>query len=263
MLVRGDKTRESPAPRRLAWAIGLVILVVGCRHPAAGPTLDALEAGATDLGTKPLAVTGEADVKVALARTRESNDPESAIGFYEEALRLDPKRDDAHARLAVLLDRRGDFKASAAHYEAALKARPDDPDRLCDRGYSLYLQERPAEAERIFRRALKAAPSHARAHNNLGLLLARRGRNDEALSHFAAAGESPADARANLAFAQALEGRKSQARASYTQALAVDPRCESAKKGLAILDRTATTGPAAGDTTVIRASGTTQGPVRP
>jgi Flp pilus assembly protein TadD len=191
-----------------------------------------------------------ADVKIALARTSEASDADAAIGMYQEALKLDPTRADARARLAVLYDLRGDFRASAPHHEAALKDRPDDPERLSNRGYSLYLQGETAEAEQLLRRAIAAAPHHARAHNNLGLLLGRQGRTDEALAHFAAAGASAADCQVNLAFALAVEGRSDEARSRYAAALSREPGSEVAARGLALLDRPRRPDDAPGDPAV-------------
>lgn len=233
-------TRPFAARSRPLMAVVVVaaaLIVSGCRNAGirqADPSAPAAEAA-----ERPprLDARGTADVKIAVARTTEPHDAPAAIAIYEEALKLDPDRHDARARLAVLHDRRGDFRASAPHYDAALKARPDDPDLLCDRGYSLYLQGRTEEAERHLRRAIAVQPDCARARNNLGLLLGRQGRADEAMAQFAAAGGSPADCQTNLAFAMAVEGRRDEARASYAAALAAEPNSEIAAKGLALVEK--------------------------
>ena len=72
----------------------------------------------------------------------------------------------------------------------------------------------------------------ARAHTNLGLLLARTDRRDKAMTEFARAGCTEAEARANLAFALTLEQKPDEARQQYELALAVDSTSKAAQKGL-------------------------------
>src|SRR5581483_4349081 len=121
-------------------------------------------------------------------------------------------------------------------YRKALALRPGDPDIFCDVGYSFYLQRRWAEAEMNLRQAIALRPNHARAHNNLGLLLARTGRDAESLAEFRRAGCAEAEARANVAFALSLEGNLPQAREQYRKALAADASSKTARAGLARLE---------------------------
>ena len=69
---------------------------------------------------------------------------------------------------------------------------------------------RPAEAIPHLARAVEIAPSNAKAHANLGAVLANEGRVSEALPHFERALElNPGDdaARRNLTEAKRLAGR--------------------------------------------------------
>ena len=118
-------------------------------------------------------------------------DLDTAMAAYHEALKNDPHRADANQRLAVVHDRMGQFKESAGYYAKALAAAPGDAEIFCDKGYSLYLQRRWAEADVCLRQAIALKPRLARAHNNLGLLLAKDGKVDEALAEFRAAGLRP------------------------------------------------------------------------
>src|SRR5215210_8056882 len=127
------------------------------------------------------------------------------MAAYQDALRRDAHRADAYLRLAVLHDRQGQFQESAGLYQQALTARPGDPDIYSDKGYSLYLQRRWVEAEMSLRQAIVLRPDHARAHNNLGLVLAHTGRPDLAMIEFGQGGCTEADARINLAYALTLE----------------------------------------------------------
>jgi tetratricopeptide (TPR) repeat protein len=104
-------------------------------------------------------------------------------------------------------------------------------------GYSLYLQSRWPEAEMNLQQALAIQPNHVRAHNNLGMLLARIGRPQEALSEFHLAGCRDADAYVNLAFALTLEQHWPEARQHYQHALQADPSSLAAQKGLRELEQ--------------------------
>ena len=174
-----------------------------------------------------------ADVEFALGRSmEEEGNAEAARPAYLAALAKDPKRGDAEARLAILDDRKGDFPGAEKHFERALKLRPKDPEILCDRGYSLYLHRRWAEAEASLKQALAVDPSHARSHANLGLVFAQRGDAPAALLEFARAGCDPSDARSNLALVLAMEGRFEEARGEYALALVAKPKSALASEGL-------------------------------
>lgn len=222
--------------------LGAAVLVIGlawcagCRSPGGMEMRSPLPGDGpsprVDLNARQMA-----DLQVAYARTLEKRgEVEQAQARYQEAVRQDPQRGDAWLRLAILHDREGRFAESADMYRKALASRPGDPEIYCDVGYSFYLQRRWAEAEMNLRQALALRPNHARAHNNLGLLLARTGRDEEALAQFRQAGGGEADSHANLAFALALEGQWPEAKQHYQAALAADPTAKSAKAGMAKLD---------------------------
>ena len=173
------------------------------------------------------------DVQLSLGRSLENQgNLEGAQRAYREAVQSDPQRAEAYWRLALLKDRQGNVQESAAFYRKALAADPDNPDILCDSGYSLYLQRRWAEAEVNLRQAVKLKPGHQRAHSNLGLLFAQTELADEALSEFRKAGCDEADARANVAFVLTLNRRWVAAREQYELALTANPDSPTAKEGL-------------------------------
>src|SRR6476661_10393026 len=64
---------------------------------------------------------------------------------------------------------------------AVLAAAPGDADALNLLGVVRAKQARPAEAERLFRRALTSSPTHLGAHTNLAELLTTTNRSAEAL----------------------------------------------------------------------------------
>ncbi len=112
-------------------------------------------------------------------------------------------------RLGVLYDKQGKFEKAREYYGKALKHRPNDAELLCDIGYSYYLQQNWKESESHLRSAVKIDPQLERAHNNLGLVLARMDQPDAALAAFRkAAGDSDvALANFNYVFAEKNESR--------------------------------------------------------
>jgi len=187
--------------------------------------------------------------KFTLARTVEQSvELERAAAAYEDVLKSDRKHAAAHHRLAVVRDKQGKFDEAEQHFRLALHQKPNDAELLCDFGYSLYLRGQYAEAERLLRGALTHEPGLPRAHNNLGLLLARTGRVAESIPHFEAASGKPAEARANAAFALMLEERWPEAHEQLLAALASDPSCAVASQRLrevqAVLVRLPPTRPA-------------------
>ena len=224
-------TKQKRGGARLGAFLGLMALA-GCAQSNTRTATTPMLPGMADQNPK-LTASQVADIQVALGRTLEKRgDRVQAMAAYNEALRQDPHHTEACARLAVLYDRDGRFKDSERLYQQALAARPQDPDLLCNRGYSLYLQRRLPEAEAAFRQVIALAPEHRRAHNNLGLVLAQLDHADEAIAEFRSAGCNENSARTNLAFSFALQGRWQEARAQYQTVLTADPSSARARDGL-------------------------------
>jgi Flp pilus assembly protein TadD len=117
-------------------------------------------------------------------------------------------------------------------YHKALAVHPGDPAVYCSLGYSFYLRGRMTESEMNLRQAIAIHPEQTKAHNNLGLVLGRAGRDEEALDEFRKAGCDQASAHTNLALAQALEHHLPEARQNYERALALSPSSVEARTGL-------------------------------
>ena len=187
--------------------------------------------------TEAITARQEADAQISLGRAAEQRgDFEQAILAYRSALKRDKSRADAYHRLAVVHDKQGKFRESAEFYRRALAASPRDPDLFCDMGYSLYLQRRWAEAERRLKQAIALDREHARAHNNLGLVLARDGRSEEAVTEFRKSGCDAAQAHENIAFALTTERRWVEARKQYQLALKSRPDSKTPRDRLQQLD---------------------------
>ncbi|QDT63724.1 tetratricopeptide repeat protein [Calycomorphotria hydatis] len=82
---------------------------------------------------------------------------------------------DAQHRLGVMADLQGDFLAADQHYRAALAQQPENPNLLCDIGYSFFLRGDTSSAERYLQASLSIEPNHRQALYNLGLLYGQTG----------------------------------------------------------------------------------------
>ncbi len=183
--------------------------------------------------TEPLRPEQKADIQIAMARSLERQGrTDDAKKMYLQAIQAAPKRADVHHFLALLYDRNGECRAAEKYYQQALDLDAQNAELHCDLGYNYYLQQRWQDAEARLRCALELASDLPRAHNNLGLLLARTGREGEALEEFMRAGSSPAEAHANLACVFMLSNRWQEAETTFQQALAINPKLESAQEGL-------------------------------
>jgi TolB-like protein/Tfp pilus assembly protein PilF len=172
--------------------------------------------------------------------TRE--DIHKAIGYYEEALRLDPRYALACANLsrAAIGLARGFFAGLAAEEreKAIAKARASakralglDPNlaeaHLAQGGVLRDLDFNFAAAEAEFRRALELAPQNAGVTSNLAFLIAMLGRLDEAvplLQRAIALDPLRTLSHDNLAIILIALGRYDEAEAALRKAIELQPQ---------------------------------------
>ncbi len=107
--------------------------------------------------------------------------------------------------------------------------------RLYDLAYELGEKGDAEGSIRVWREALHLEPDEAKAHNNLGGLLLRAGRLDEAEEHLRAAlraDESLSNARSNLGLLLMQRQRWSEARRELERALELNPDSAEARVNL-------------------------------
>src|SRR5580765_5588743 len=172
---------------------------------------------------------------------RMAEDYRKAIGYYEEAIRLDPRYALAYAKLsAAALNLASNYAglATKEREEVIAKARASAKSALA---LDLNLAEAHsaqgaildlidfnfAEAETEYRRALELAPQNSNATNNLASLLAELGRLDEAV----ALGQRAivldplrTQSQLNLAIDLIALGRYDEAEAAMRKAIALQPQ---------------------------------------
>ncbi len=116
-------------------------------------------------------------------RLMSENQLEPALSAVRQEIGIsknqDPRARLLEARLLLLLKRP---EESLKGVEEALKTWPDNADLLYSRGAAQMSLQRWATAEQDFRKALRLAPRHTAAMNDLAVLLMNLGKNAEAQS---------------------------------------------------------------------------------
>jgi Tfp pilus assembly protein PilF len=147
------------------------------------------------------------------ARHMAQGDATRAEACFREATRLVPDFAEAHANLALLLDRAGAAGEAEAAYRLAIEYDPQLPEPLLNLGVLLLAQKRFDEAERALHHAL-ALRASADAWSNLGMLYACIHREQQSESCYQSAlALDPAhrSAHFNLAYLLLRQGRLAEA----------------------------------------------------
>ena len=183
---------------------------------------------------------------------RTGEDTRKAIGYYEEAIRLDPRYALAHAKLSFAAGSLVNNYVSIATkegQEAIAKARasakrsldldPNLADSHLAQGVVLMNNDfKFAEAEAEYRRALELAPQSAAVTSNLATLIAVLGRLDEAVAlKQQAIALDPLRAASHVGLATNLTalGRYDEAEAALRKGIELQPRAAGNYYKLAVI----------------------------
>jgi tetratricopeptide (TPR) repeat protein len=239
--------------------VGFVIALAGCSQlpgreglpnvglPSPHATIAAAEKKRTTAGPAPSrtaaaartnAGTAAPDVEHALNQGRNqerSGQYDKARQVYEAALRRRPGDAMLLHRLGIVADLQKKHGEAETFFLQALEQEPRDAELLGDLGYCYYLQGKLDKAQAALAKAVALAPSVARHHNNLGLVLGHMKDYDGALEQFSATG-SEADAYYNMAFVFAAQDLNDEAKGCFQEALAADPSHQRAKEALAAFE---------------------------
>jgi Flp pilus assembly protein TadD len=188
------------------------------------------------IGPKEIAKS-RSDIQYAMAESHEikGNDSE-ALRVYQQILDDAPDATALH-RSALLLYKRGDRQEAWEYLQQAVETAPEDAELLCDVGYLQYLEGRLEEAESSLQRSIEQSPHHRRAHNNLGLVLAAKGKEKDALHAFRKAGLSNAQCESNLGHAMMLAMSLDEARPHLELAAKSRQPSQLAQKTLQTLEK--------------------------
>ena len=195
--------------------------------PYADPAVDALARQSRN-ATLLLRLASEADLAVNLQWSEH---------LTRRALEFEPDNPEAIAKMARLHRAAGRNEEALALFERYHRMVPGDFQVLAQIATTLSALGRFDEAEGYFAQALRGVDD-AITHFNLGLLLARTGRLDEAIAAYGRALEREptlTDARSNLATVYARQGRLDRAVQELNRVLEQDPGNALARANLDIL----------------------------
>jgi tetratricopeptide (TPR) repeat protein len=195
--------------------------------PYSDPVMDALARESRN-ATLLLRVASEADLAVNL---------EWSEHLTRRALEFEPDNPEAIAKMARLHRAAGRNEQALSLFERYHRMVPGDFQVLAQIATTLSALGRFEEAEGYFQQALRGVDD-AVTHFNLGLLMARTGRLDQAVTAYQRALEREptlSDARTNLATVFARQGRLDRAAQELQRVLALDPDNPLARANLDIV----------------------------
>lgn len=129
------------------------------------------------------------------------------------------------------------WQNSVRLFNHTLKVTVNNPLIHNNLGVALARQGKDQEAMVHYRKALEIIPNYADVYVNLGILLSRQGRDQEALAHFIQALQFNPDnieAHNNLGVILSKEGKTQDAIAHFTKALRINPNYAEAYSNLGI-----------------------------
>jgi tetratricopeptide (TPR) repeat protein len=202
--------------------------------PKPGVVLPGAEDDAVSLKNKGKAGPG---VYMAWARFNEENgDLQEAENQYLLALKL--QRDYLPALLgyAQLEERRGRPQDAIKLYQRAVKAHPQQASVHNNAGLCYARQGLLDQALTALKRAVELEPKNPLYRNNIATVLVDMGTTREAFAHLRAV-HTEAEANYNLGFLLNKKGRKEEALKHFTLALQSDPSMQSAKNWVDYLQK--------------------------
>lgn len=177
-----------------------------------------------------------ADTRVAAGQLAESQGLlAQAAQQYGEALKVDPSHQVALYRLGTLRVQLKQFPQAIDAWKQYVRATNGSAAAYSNLGFCHELAGQPGAAEDAYRQGIAREPTNQPCRVNYGLMLARNGREAEAVTQLSAV-LSPAEVHYNLASVYEQLGRQDQARAGYQRALELDPKLWEAQSRLSKLD---------------------------
>lgn len=187
---------------RTAWAFGgLLLAFYGAKTIARNPDwYDSAALYRADIQASPNSAKlnyhsgleyAKAGVDEDAGKVIDSAAMRQAAFHYTKALELYPKYSDAHGSRGLVWFRMGDFERAIADYQESLKVRPNDAKVLSNLGFIYMIPPEQggkwydvAKAEAVYRESVKWDPRFVDGRRNLGALLARQGKFNEAIEQW-------------------------------------------------------------------------------
>jgi hypothetical protein len=139
-------------------------------------------------------------------------------------------REQGHAK-----DRAGDLAAAEQLYRQSLAADPTSAASVNDLGLCLARQGKLEPSAAVLRQAIMMRPDKQLYRNNIATVLVEMGKTDEALSHLQTV-SSPAAAHYNVGQLLVRGGKADEAKSQFAKAIQIEPSLGAAREALAKLD---------------------------
>jgi tetratricopeptide (TPR) repeat protein len=167
-----------------------------------------------------------------------AGNPDAAVGYFEQALRINPDSAEAHNNLALALLQLGRTQEAVPHLEQAVRINSDYADAHINLGNALFQLGRVPEAFSHYQQALRLNPDSPLLHDDLGVALEKLDRVVEAIEQYEMAlriDPDFAEAHNDLGNAFERQGKTPEAIEQYEQALRLKPDLTAARSALARL----------------------------
>ena len=155
-----------------------------------------------------------------------------AVAQYTEAVNLNPNHQNAWYRLGVIYAQTKQFPQAIDAWQHYVKATNGAAAAYGNLGYCYELSGDRASAETAFQKGVQRDPHNVQCRMNYGLMLARAGREKEAVEHLQAV-LKPAQVHYNLGSVYEQQGRKEMAKVHYKKAVELSPDFTDAQSRLA------------------------------
>jgi Flp pilus assembly protein TadD len=152
-----------------------------------------LERGVVDQAARELDMATSLDPTLAegfllLGRAlRLKNEYDLAVAKLRVAFQLDPRLVEALIEEGICWDQRGFYERARQAYRRALELRPNDPTIYNNIGVSYFYQGDQENALKNYKKALALDPTHPQTNNNIAVIAAARGDYDLAFEYFSRA----------------------------------------------------------------------------
>jgi len=149
-----------------------------------------------------------------------------AIKAYRQALKLNPKNADIHARIGALVGSTGASDEAIKHLSRAIELKPDDSRSHRNLGIELEQQRNYHEAAIKYRQALRIDSKFVEARISLASLLMRLGNHKEAQGHLSQAIRTRPEDHASrylLGLSMRKQGKTAEAIREFRKILAIRP----------------------------------------
>ena len=223
------------SPQMLAGLASRAYIARGSAKVQTGDTTGARQdfVAARDIAPKDT----DAYVNLAVVSLLEQK-PDEAVGFYENALAVDPVNFNALSGLVELYTRQKQGDKAHARIDQALGSNPNNASLHFSEGADFWPGAKPAGAEAELRKTLELDPNYTAAYSALGALFVNTKQEDRAIAEYKKIVElKPDNATAYTLIGMLEDARKNYDAAvdNYRKALQLDQNSAIAANNLAWL----------------------------